>query len=317
MEPDEIVEPGPETPEGALETPPETPETPAEVDEALKPSEAEEIHEEKPAEPGPVPYSRFSEVYAEAKAGREVSRKLEQFKALGAEGYYKLYPDEKPKDAPAPSSDPSMTSPEAMHEDLSGMVVKGGKYDGMTLGELYAENPVAAANMQWAYLNQQASRRSEAATRASRLREESEREVQTFMVARAKEAFGKEFNTLSDTERQQVEALAEEVTSWMTKTRRGGGFIEDAFFLMNKEKILTRSKSTAIQALLKSLDPANAVPSISRGTQGKSGNGYGKYMSMNADQLATEYEQMSEAEQVDFLKKAPEDFRKKHPSLPY
>lgn len=316
--PDEsIVESGPETPEGALEQPaveaapvPETPEETAEGGEASNPPE------DKKEEPGPVPYKRFSEVYSKAKERDEIERKFQQFRALGPEGYFKLYPDEKPKDAPAaPAATPEPLAP--LQDDLGALVVTGGKFNGMTLREVYAEDPVTAANMQFTYLRNYEAKQNEVRTQQDRLRTEAEREAQSFMGARAKEAFGKDFDALNELERQQVEALADEVTTWMMSTRRGGGNIEDAFLLMKHRELLTKSKSAAVQAVLKALDPSNAVPSITRKAGGSSDHGFGKYMGMTPDQLAGEFESMSDAEQTAFLKKAPADFRKKYPSLPY
>jgi hypothetical protein len=307
-DPGEVIdEEGPETLDG-------------EEDEADAPDgEEEETDEPEETESGddtasgedeasdPVPYGRFSKVYAEK---AEAQTKLDLLKKLGTEKYYELYPDERPEEAPAAAAPGPAKIP--TRKEAGNLQVTGGEYSGKSLEELYQLDYAAAEDLYQDYVSgikQQASaQESEQQT--------VQQELNEFGEARAKEVFGKALNQLDKDQAAQIELLADTVSKWMVETGRGGGLIEDAFFLMNKDGLLEKSNQKALKSLVKTLK-GGAPPSVSS-RQTASGNGtYGKYMAMSVDELANTFADMTEDQQANFLKKAPKAFREKHPKLPY
>ena len=75
----------------------------------------------------PVPLKRFNKVYGEMKTQTE---KFDLYKRLGPDKYYDIYPDEKPKEEPAPEVPASIS-------EAASMVINGGPYDGQTLGDSF------------------------------------------------------------------------------------------------------------------------------------------------------------------------------------
>jgi hypothetical protein len=253
-----------------------------------------------------VPQERFNKVYA---AQKEAERKLNEFQRLGPEAYYKLYPDEAPE-----SLDDDEDEVEHL-TDAGAMVVKGGKYDGMTLKEVYATDPAEAAMLHNKYMFDERDAATKTESEEARLREESDREIVDFKSDMAKAGLKKELSECNKEEVGQLDALVNEITLFMEKTGRGGGILADAYFLMNKDDILSDVKNSAAKQLIAQLSDSTATQSISSIKTSKTTPGYGEYINMTRDQLAEVTYNMTEEEEAEFYKKAPPEFRKKHPDL--
>lgn len=260
-----------------------------------------------------VPQERFDKVYGKAKAAE---RKLDEFKRLGPDAYYKLYPDEKPDDLDTDDEDDE-EGLDLSDQDAGALIVRGGKYNGMTLREVYAEDPAEATFLHNQYLASQRDEAVRAKADQERLRQESENEVRSFDSTLAADAFGKELDDLEKEELKQVIAVRDEVLDFMEKTGRGGGIIADAFFLMNKDNLLNAAANKGVKSLLESLKNSDGVTSISSNKTTGKAKGYAAYTNMSREAIADKLEEMTEEQQDSFLAKAPAEFKKKFPDLPY
>ena len=273
-------------------------------EKALKESD----EEEEP--PKDVPYARFKEVNEKLQKADKTQEKFDQFKQLGPEGYYKLYPDEKTGDEEDTETDDADKL--LSMSEMAGFRVEGGPHDGKTLDEVAKEDPLSAMDIYNNYKDGVESQRG----RRTQLVEDSEREIGLFITSRAKDAFGKDLEKLSEDESKQIESLVNEVTNWMVKTGRGGGLIEDGFYLMNREGHFEKTKSDMVKALVKILnDPGTATISSKKSSTSKVG--YERFSSMTPEQVLDEQKNWTDEQEEDFLKKAPKSVRDKFPELPW
>jgi hypothetical protein len=272
----------------------------------------EDLEDEDEEADNAIPQDRFDKVYAQAKSAE---RKLDEFKRLGPEAYYKLYPDEAPEDSGGDTDDETALA-ESEEVDVNSLVVQSGVHEGKTLAQVYQDDPAAAVQMHNEYLADQREAAANAKAQIARDQEEVTTEALEFLGARAQEAFEKPLEQCSQEEQQQLLELSEKVTEWMLETGRGSGRLQDAFILMNTEKLFDSAKNQGVKSILKALN-TGTVPNVSSSKTTGSAKGYGRYMGMSPEALADEFDNMPDKEQERFLKKAPKAFREKFPGLPY
>lgn len=271
-----------------------------------------------------IPAKRWKKLYWEAQEAKrqqgeavtgkaQTETKFKLFRVIGPQKYYEIYPDEKPEGFQAESKAP------ARADDPFNLVAQypdpNHPLHGKTLGEIYQENPAEGRRLerQW---DEGRQRQSQAAAQADRkLLDESEREVQDFSAALAKDFFSKEVTALSKEEKAQVESAIQDTLDFMQKTKRGAGILADAYFVMNREKIVTDAKTKGGKAALESLQKPS-IPSISAGAGG-AGTGMDAYEAMNTDQLAKTVEGMTDKQYATFMKTASPALKAKHPSIPW
>ncbi len=270
-----------------------------------------------------IPAKRWKQLYYESKdaqrkataaeTGRsETETKFKLFKVLGSEKYYEIHPDEAPKGyKPAGKA--------AVTEDPFEMVATypdpNHPFHGKTLKEIYKEDPAEGRKLERAWeQSQQTQRQTQQQVHQTYVRE-AEREIDTFSTDIAKELFGKEPSALTKEESAQVTVAIQSTLDFMNKTRRGAGILGDAYFLMNKEKIVTDAKTKGGKAALESLQKPS-IPSISAGS-GAAGTGSSAYEGMTTDQLARVVEGMSDKQATQFFKNASPALKAKHPSIPW
>lgn len=244
---------------------------------------------------------------------KEIERKHNLLLRLGPQEYYKVYPDE----APADFRPEQPSQPVQQPADIGAMVVKGGQYDGMTLREVYSIDPVTATKMQNDYEWNQKVAEFQRASRVNADQQEINGQINDFIKGQAKELFNKEdVSSLSEAEQNKIAETLNTVADWMQKTKRGGGNLSDAFYLMQKEGILKTERAKGAEAALKAItkDP---VPSIGSMKGASDDDGFGKFMNMSDDQLADAIGDMTDTEADKFYKTAPKALQKKHPSLPW
>jgi hypothetical protein len=258
-----------------------------------------------------IPIERFKKIYWKEKTARqekeETQTKFNLFKELGAEKYYEKYPDEKPADyKPAEEQPPAA-------EDFNAMVVNGGKYDGLTIGEVAKEDPVAATLMVNNYLE---TKRTAAETQR-RQQEEGIRakteEGNRFKWERAKELFGKEKDYTED-EIKQVNQIYNDLGDWMRANKKLHYSLEDAHLLMNKDKIIKDAKIESAKAALKTAT-TKTVASIGGGDSSVGLTGFEAIMAMSEDALTKHIDKMSDKEFSKFCKDAPKALKEKYPLL--
>ena len=265
-------------------------------------------------------YKETERKHSEAVTGKtETERKFNLYRILGPDKYYEIYTDEKPKDYRPPQGKAT-----AGQSDLFEMVAQypdpNHPYHGMTLKEIYKDDPAEGRRLERAWeqshQQQQAAERQKRETEAhqhQRLLRESEAEIMEFSKSLANELYGKDVPSLSKEEGQKVGQAIRDTLDFMQKTRRGGGNIMDAHFIMNRDRILTDAKTKGGRAALESLQRAH-VPSIGTGA-GAGPSGMDAYEAMTPDQLAREIEAMPEKNYAAFLKHASPALRQKHPSI--
>lgn len=303
-----------ETEEGAGESQ-ASEETTEEAVETEETTEQEEVGEAEPKlEDGyivypdgeKIPVDRFEKVYGK---GKEFERNLteteEKLNLLqtSPEEYYKKYPDEKPVSA--------------TQDKIGDMVIRGGEYDGMTLSAVYEVDQAAANQIQFDYMNSQTAEKAQAEASEKELLEKTDAELKSFRESRAKDFFDKDFSALSKTEVGQIDTLISSVIDWGAENKRGAGVIEDMYFLMHKNTLLSDAKDKGIQALISGT--VKSVPSITGGGKADQGveTGYGRFLNMSDDQMATAIADMPDADYLKFKKEAPAELKRKHPGLPW
>lgn len=264
-----------------------------------------------------IPPTRFKEIFWKAKEGERTKEKLDLFKKLGPEGYYQVYPEEKPEGTPAREPQREAIPPDA---DLGSLIVKhpNGQYDGMTLRDVFAVDPVFATRLQTEFLWNQKQASEKQRGEMDRVRQESATEIETFANDIAKEMFGKEATTLSKEEEPKIAETIQTVLDWMRKTHRGGGVIADAYFLMNKEGLLKGAANKAAAKTLKDLQDRKGPASIDTTHGGDvKETGFEAYEKMTEAQLTAKIDGMNEKETRKFFKEAPKSLKAKYPGLPW
>jgi len=338
-EKDEPKEEGPEPEaeskgEEAPEEKPETEQTPEQQEQEQQAEEMglEVVTDEKTGkqyvvdEDGTrIPPARFAKIYRDAKEGERTKDKLDLFKKLGPEGYYKAYPDEKPEDY-QPQAETRTAQPAAEVADIGTLKVMYPEnvpadqrlYEGMTLREVHAVDPVFAINLQNSYHDQQRQEREKVNRQTEETRQSAARELETFANELSRETFKKEASALSKEEEAKITDVVGQVVKWMNETNRGGGNISDAYFLMNKEGLLKKVADTASRAALKSITERKGPASIdtSQGGAGKE-TGFEALEKMTPEQLEKHLDGLNDAAMSKFLKEAPKSIRDKLPSAPW
>jgi len=313
-----IIEEGTENPEGLEQSTdqgtddvdhPETGEAGAQ-DEPLTDPDEKKL-------PESVPYSRFKEVNDKARTADELKTKFEQFKTLGSEGYYKLYPGEKPEGFEEGKQVDQTTD---IQGDFSKALVEGGKYDGMEFGKVFQLDPREAYRIDPYYARKlddlAYAAKAEQETKTRRLKEQADKEVSLFSDERANEFYGKGYAELTPKEQGEVAAIVRETLDWSDQTGRSLGNLKDAYVLKNLDKILAGEKTKHAEALFKTLTSAGAPAIQTTGGNG-SNSGYDHLVSMTPAQVAAEMNSWPDDKQAEFLKNAPAKFREKYPRLPY
>jgi hypothetical protein len=279
-----------------------------------------------------IPFKRWNQIYGkyreserksvdlEAKLG-QTEQKHKLLRIIGPEKYYAIYPDEAPE-----GFTPAEKKAAPKEEDPFDMVADykdpNHPFHGKTLREIYKEDPAEGRRLEriWEQGQQKVKadeqrQRETAEQTKQRLIKESEDEITTFSSSIAKELFGKEATALTKEEEAQVSGAIQDTLNFMQKTRRGAGILADAYFLMNREKIVNDARTKGGKAALESLQKPS-VPSINSGG-GAAVTGMDAYEAMTSDQLARAVEAMPEKQYAAFMKNASSALKAKHPSIPW
>ena len=106
---------------------------------------------------------------------KETERKLDLLKRLGPERYFEVYPEERPKDADKrPETSQSIQTDRVLSfSEAQHLRVQGGTYNGLTLAEVYQQDPTMAFDMYLDLRDRQKTAVDNAKMSHARLREES------------------------------------------------------------------------------------------------------------------------------------------------
>lgn len=291
----------------------ETTETDEETEEDAETEETEETDEsDDKTDDDADKYTQASmdKRYAKFKQTQE---RFELFKRIGADAYYDIYPDEKPDGYHKPDTKPDGKQGD-IDEKIGKMLIEGGPYDGKTLNQVFEENPAYANILQFEYMQGKATKEAEEKKKADDLKTQIQTEIKEFRSGLASSMFGKNFDDLTSDEKSAIYKEHESVATWMKKTGRGGGYLNDAYYLMNKDKELDKAKKSGAASLAKHLSQSTIKSVSSKKSEG-SGSGYDKYLDLTSNQMAKEVEGMSDAAYKKFQKEAPASVREKFPVL--
>ena len=270
-----------------------------------------------------IPVERWRKNYAKThadveqskRAAEETNRKLNLLKELGTDKYYEIYPDEKPANYQPPVARKSEADAVQPVEDFNTMVVQGGKYNGWILGDVAKEDPITASVMLNNYLEQNRAAVEKESRRQADFQQSFEQERNSFCYSRAKELFNKSDN-FTEAEKAQVVKVYEDLSKWMIDNKKSHYNMEDAYALMNKDKIIQSKVAEASKAAIEKVT-APGVKSIGSGDGAAATTGFESYLTMTESQLEDVIDKMSDAAQKKFYKDAPKALRDKYPSLPW
>lgn len=286
-------------------------ETPETVDSADSDTALKESDEDK-GPPATVPYDRFKQVNDRAKRADEIETKFDQFKRLGPEGYYTLYPDEKPQD----EQEPEQPLADGHDVDVGNMTVTGGPYAGQTLNEVFKVNPVEGTRMLKDHWDAQEAEANTEKKRKADLETEVQADIDDFHAHVAKEFFDKDFDSLSEAETQQAMKVESELAKFIQDNKMLVYRPKDAYILMTHAQKVAEAKGETLKGVVDALNK-DGTPSISSGKTPSRESGYSRFSGMSVNEAMSEMDKMTDSENAEFLKKAPESVRKKFPQFPW
>lgn len=259
----------------------------------------------------------------------ETQRKLDTFKKLGPEGYYKLYPDEAPENyskeerPPAtPKSQPPVQQGDSRpmtFKEASKLVVTGGEYDGMTLAEVMDQDQMAAIDLYQSYRDGVEAHNREVAAKTKAADEErqrsidrAQREIDAFKDNLSKDLFGKDASTLSKNELEEVDGIFQKVFDFCMDESNAVGNLDVAYAYLNRERQLNKAAQKLAGTLGKT-----SVPSIGTEANDSVDTGYDAFLNLTANQAAARLDRMTEAQFKDFIKNAPAKVKTRFPNVPW
>jgi hypothetical protein len=218
-----------------------------------------------------IPPVKWKKLYFEShERGRQLDnekRKNDLLKQLGRDEYFRMYPDEapqgwKPKEAPRqqtevlPLGDPRVLD----------MQISGGAYHGSTLRDVMTTDPesgMAIYNNYAAGVLEKAGKQRQA---EAQTQQEIVSAVQSFGSNRAKELFGLDDPTkMTPDQAKTINEVGFEVMAWMKLNKKEHLDFEDAYRLMNHDKIIAKAKEEGAANALKGLQKTAVLPAIGGG----------------------------------------------------
>ncbi|MDD5006435.1 MAG: hypothetical protein PHS33_08075 [Candidatus Omnitrophica bacterium] len=272
-----------------------------------------------------IPEARFAKIYGKSKQAdvlrrenEELKQKQTLFKELGADEYYRLYPDEKPEGYKEP--EPKRPAHTETTEDYNSMVVSGGKYNGLTIGEVargtedFPPDPVSANLMVNNYLEGKRSAAATESQKKAKFDEDFKREKNLFLFERAKELTGKEKDWTPE-ELVKINGEYDRLSKWMIANKKVHYNLEDAYLLANKDEIFKRERTKAAEGAIKSIQKSGPV-SIDTGNGGDNKpSGWEAIAEMDDKALEKHIDGLDDAGLTKFLQEAPASIRAKHPEI--
>lgn len=291
--------------ETGAETKGEVEEKTEEAGEEAESATAEEAEVEE--EPDKV-QKRIDQLTARSKTAEE---KLDLLKTDPKE-YYRQYPDEAPEPQeekpPQPANFASMKNARVR--------APGQPIDGMTLGEIYDEDPFMAIDLYNRYTD---SIRTENQNKVDAIKQnetETLNEITGFQNHLTKELFQATADSLTEDQAAKIGDIIQGTIDWMKENGRTNYNILDAYQLMTGPQKIASAKSAAVQKVLKAIESAPVASVSNKGDAGVK-SGFGKYLGMNADQFGDAIADMPDSEFTKLMKDAPPELKKKFPSAPW
>jgi hypothetical protein len=312
-EPDKSLEP-------AGEKPPE---------KETAPKETELTEEKEPEEGKPVPYGRFLKVYTKTKqAERERNEFKEKHELLKTDpdAYYEKYPAEAPppkeKEIQEEKSESVPERVATFRETLLWTINDPGQpaFHGKKIGDLMLMGPegiAAAQDYYQQYRDSVVEKVQEKQNKERSTIEAIQKADEEFLDGLSRQMFNKGLKLLEPAETAKIQEIKGSILSWMKKTRKLAYSLEDAYFVMKKNDLLKEAMEKGAKG---AIEQAKAGPKHSvsaTGTDMKIDSGFGAYLSMTDNQLASAIDKMNDKQFENFLKNAPSELRKKFKNVPW
>lgn len=276
-----------------------------------------------------IPVKRWKEHFWETSTAIETLRqenstlkeKQDLLKKLGPDVYYKLNPAEAPegwKPQEEKKAAPAQTQQQPTRESLDNLIIKGGDYAGMTLGQVWELNPKEASRMEWDYLDRVKTAQTQQRQQAETQERERESDITRFGMARAKELFGiEDIKALKPEHHLKLTEIGNKVIEFQYSTGRQGYSLEDAYHIMTSDERTNKQIESAVANALKGLQKSGPTSIDTGGGGDVKPSGWEAVAKMTPAQLESHLDGMSDAETTKFLTEAPASIRAKHPSMPW
>jgi len=263
-----------------------------------------------------IPVTRFKAVYKQAQEGMAAKEKYDLLNRLGAEEFYKLYPDEAPQGYKPPERKASAPITEGF--DVLNIAVTGGPYDGMSLRDVMKVDPDSGTAMLNTWKDQQNAAIREQESKAEASIREQERDAYQFGMSLAKELWGiDDANKLTADHNRRILLIGQEVIEWQRKEGLMALPFARAYQLMTHEDRITKAREEGAKKALEVLQKKGPA-SINTGDGGEvKATGWEAVEKMTEAQIESHIDKMSDSEMAKFLKEAPASVKSKYPSMPW
>ena len=308
---DQEGEPDPEETNPALKEPEPEPE----AEEAAQPEEGQ-LEAVPDEEPQSNIDKRIGKVVGEKK---QLERRFELFKTLGAEKFYELHPEDAPSGYKPTVTAPQNTTPTAVkdtsYEAAKGLIVQDGPYAGKTLAEVREADQFAAMEMFMAHQQSVIKQNAEVEARHQSYLDEAERDLLNFRSTFAKDHFEKDLDGLSDTENEEVDQAVKAIIDFIQDPKNGTTNLNVAYHFLNKDNIISQALNKGAKGLADKLrqSPSASIRSGAGDTAG--GSKYDTFMQMSPAQMASKMNNMSDRQVTEFINKAPNALKDKFPGV--
>lgn len=268
-----------------------------------------------------IPPTRWKKLYREhqtvKKSDTDKQKKLDLLKERDPDRYYDLCPEEKPEGyvpkqaARAPVAAPDI--PDHLLGEQLTYQLEGHPYHGMTLNQIYAENPAFARELHDQYRATVISQRNEVIVqqRVEAAKRDTVNELNQFSEARAEELFGKDVSELTADEEAEIVRVTTDLMGWMTG-KRALMPVERAYLQMRKEQ--KRAKEDAAKGTLKTMTKEPVKAAGTGRVDGKL-TGDESYLAMSSDQFANAIDDMADEKLKKLMETGSDALRKKYPKL--
>lgn len=270
-----------------------------------EPEEGEDPEEGEEADSSePIPYKRFSKVNGQRKDLERENKELRR----QVEGINKR--ETEPQEKDGTFSDQT--------EDVGSLTLSDpdSEYHGLSLNEIYEENPVLATKLQTDYYEAQRVEKLNAEKEAQSTADSNARyveglrqELESFEASEANRLYNKNLEDLSKKERVDVEVVMQNVLDYMGENSKRFATMEDAYIVMNSTN---DGRARAFKDIKGKIKDFEGAPSSMGSTGGGSdGNSRGYSLDLTRNQVADMINKMPDNKYVAWRAKAPAPFLKK------
>lgn len=259
-----------------------------------------------------IPATRWKNLYGDYKnAQRETAstkEKFDLFKQLGADEYYRVFPNEapqgwKPKGAEAAPANAEVDPMKLVFTAKD----PNHPYHGQTLEQIKEADPFFASMLYNDWRDQQREQVIMSRQANERTRQQEEAQANAFGTARAKELFGVDDpKKVTPEQSKAILSLGQQVIKWQEENNCLHYTWEHAYKLMRHDELIAKAREEGAKGTIKNLAERKSPASINTaGGSPPKDNSYAAMEKWSDDQLAKHIDGLSDAEYVKFKKEAP------------